>query len=804
LTPFLAIDGEGGGTDALGRQNYFLMVASGQASGEEYVLHRQGKPLSTRDCLEFILSLPADRKLVAFGSGYDGTQILRGVKEPTLRQILNPRQGKNGPWYTYWGNYAIIYQQGQYFRVARVDRSGPKPAIVKGSCRTVNETLGFFQCSFVKAISDWKIGSDEDRVAIAENKARRDEFSQLTDEIINYCKLECRYLAMLMTEFREVCTTAGIVPQQWRGAGWLAAALLKKHGVPKRPLTAKEAAALAERKPSKNPKPREPRRPVRDPKLEIAASAAFCGNRAEVSALGPIPGPVYQYDKRSAHPAAMLHLPCPLHTRWEHRPRANRLPDDGIYLAKVSFSHPDGPWCGLTFRRKGNLSWPLQGTTHAWSPEVKAAQRCLHADIILRDLWVAHRECDCRPFDWVKDVYEARRRLGSDTRGYPLKIALASLYGKSAQRCGRGPYHDVVSAGLITATTRASLIEAVGQKPHSVVMLATDAVFSTERQSLDIGEGLGQWEEKVWPDLFIAQSGVYWAPSDLTLLVKSRGAPRSIIGGAAHRFHAAFAEWLDVLRRPDAFERVLAERLIPSVPVTVRVFNGCRLALARGKPWLAGRWEDVTRNVSFEWQMKRDPMRITVTDEGYIRTFPRKNSIFAESEGYEPADFDKYIEISGRAAEQRASTRICCWRPCRISSRSCRRSEKRQAALQRAAEVRKCGHSMRPSLTRAVDPRATFRIGLVNEQEARESGLWLKVPRCVRTGRCSEGAGEMFMIVAMQRPFTAGRVAARPPPGLLRNFLRSVAQRIMKRVSPPQPPEIKAGNPGTSCRRGGY
>jgi hypothetical protein len=433
--------------------------------------------------------------------------------------------------------------------------------------------LGFFQCSFVKAIKDWNIGTEEERNVIAENKARRDEFSRLTTRIIKYCKLECRYLVMLMTEFREVCTSAGILPQQWRGAGWLAAALLKKHGVPKRPLTDREAAALAEREPSKNPKPREPRRPKRDPKFEIAASAAFCGNRAEVSALGFIPGPIYQYDKRSAHPAAMLHLPCPLHTQWEHRPRASRLPGDGIYLAKVGFSHPDGPWCGLSFRKKGGLFWPLQGTTSSWSPEIGAAQRHLHVEIILRDLWVAHRECDCRPFEWVKDVYGERCRIGSDTRGYPVKIALASLYGKSAQRCGRGPYHDVVSAGLITSMTRASLLEALGQKPHSVVMLATDAVFSRERLSLDIGEGLGQWEEKVWPDLFIAQSGVYWSPSDLNLLVKSRGAPRSIIGGAAHRFREVFAEWLDVLRRPGAMGRVLEERLIPSVPVTVRVFQ---------------------------------------------------------------------------------------------------------------------------------------------------------------------------------------------------------------------------------------
>jgi hypothetical protein len=180
-------------------------------------------------------------------------------------------------------------------------------------------------------------------------------------------------------------------------------------------------------------------------------------------------------------------------------------------------------------------------------------------------------------------------------------------------------------------------------------MLAADAAFTRERLSLDIGEELGQWEEKIWPDLFIAQSGVYWSPSDLNLLVKSRGSPRSIIGGAAHRFREVFAEWLDLLRRPGALEHVRDERLIPSIPVTVRVFNGCRLALARGKPYLAGKWEDVTRNVSFEWETKRDPMRITVSDDGHILTFPRKNSILAESEGYEPADFDRLIEISGES-----------------------------------------------------------------------------------------------------------------------------------------------------------
>lgn len=646
--PFMAIDGEGGGTDELGRQNYLLMVAAG-TTGEPHILHcDDGKSLSVRDCFEFLLSLPAEAILVGYGFGYDTTQILRGVKAPTLRRILNPPQTKNGPGYTYWGDYGIIYQQGQYLRVARVDHSGPKPAIIKGSSRTVYEQLGFFQCTFFKAIDNWNIGDDRERAIIAGNKARRNEFTDLTDEMVNYCKLECRYLAMLMTEFREVCAAAGISPRQWSGAGWLAAALLDKHNVPKRPLTARELAEQCERKPSKYSKPSRLRRPERDRAFEMAANHAYYGGRFEVSRIGPISGPVYEYDLRSAYPAAMLDLPCPLHTRWVHKPRARRLPHGELYLAKVSFSHPPGSlWCGLPFRHNGGLFWPLQGTGWYWSREIETAQRCLHADIVVHDLWIAQHKCDCRPFDWIQNVYEERRRLGSKTRGYPLKLGLNSLYGKMAQRCGRGPFHDAVSAGLITAMTRARLIEALSCDPQSVVMLATDAVFSTRPLSLDTGESLGQWEENGWPDLFIAQPGVYWSPTDSQKSVKSRGAPRSVIGSAVPRFYAAFADWFDLMRRPGALQRVLDERLIPSVPIKVRVFYGCRLALARGKPYLAGKWEDVSRHESFEWKTKRDPMRVVLHDDGYIVTFPPALSILRESDGYKPADFDRLVEVSG-------------------------------------------------------------------------------------------------------------------------------------------------------------
>jgi hypothetical protein len=399
IRPFMAVDGEGGGTDALGRQHYLLMAASGAATGEERLLHRDSKPLSVTDCLEFILSLPANRTLISFAFGYDTNQILRGIKPQKWRSFFKPSQGKYGPRYTYWGDYAILYQKGQFLRVARVDRSGARPCVLKRSARTINEAFGFFQCAFVKAIDDWEIGNDAERALITATKGQRAEFMELTPEIINYCVLECRYLAMLMNEFREMCSTAGVTPRQPRGAGWLATALLEKHRVPKRPATARENAEDLEIKSTRSTYPCRPRR---DPDLELAANRGYYGGRFEVSTVGLIPGPVFEYDLRSAYPAAMRSLPCPLHTRWTHRSVVRRLPANKLYLARVVFEHPTGPWCGFPFRRNSGLFWPVQGTGWYWSPEIEAAQRSLGAKVTHLEAWIAEQRCDCAIYDWVE------------------------------------------------------------------------------------------------------------------------------------------------------------------------------------------------------------------------------------------------------------------------------------------------------------------------------------------------------------------------------------------------------------------
>lgn len=137
--PFMGIDGEGGGTDPFGRQNYNLMVAA--PADKEFVLNT-GRRLTTIECFEFILSLPKNVILVAFAFGYDVTQILRDIHSPVLRRIYDPYHNRHGGISDeYWKDYAVSYMPGKYLRIGRIDRSEPiqkgkRPPVVKPNFRS--------------------------------------------------------------------------------------------------------------------------------------------------------------------------------------------------------------------------------------------------------------------------------------------------------------------------------------------------------------------------------------------------------------------------------------------------------------------------------------------------------------------------------------------------------------------------------------------------------------------------------------------------------------------------------------------
>jgi hypothetical protein len=589
LKPFMGVDGEGGGKNRNGQQHYRLLRAG------PYELHT-GKPLSTLQCLDFIARLPADHILVGFAFDYDAAQILRDLAPNRLKRLfaVKPRGEGHSP-FTYFDRFAIDYRPRQYLKVGlteEVSEKQPDGSVrryrryVKDSIRTIWDTFGFFQSTFLKALRDWGVGVEHWQV-IGQGKEGRDKFNRMTREIRRYNQIECELLADMMEQFRTVCHDCGIHPRTWNGAGKLAAALHEKH----KTITRQEIDKR-----------------VPDGVLQMA-SAAFYGGRFETMYAGRIAGPINEADIGSAYPAAMRDLPCLLHGDWQEVTGAElrRLGPRTLFVAQVEFDHPakDIPWCGFPVRKKnGHLLWPRQGGGTYWSTEIHAAER-IGAKVKYQHGWRYVQRCQCQACDWVEPLFNYRISIGKGKRGLPIKLGLSSLYGKFVQRIGNSPWKNMVWGSLITAATRAALMDAGAAAPHDVLMFATDAVFSKSPLPVPEGNALGQWEISRHEKLFIVQPGLYWGAKR----PKSRGIPLKEFEKHASRFETAWDKWLD--NHGPVFDGKA-----PAVTIAMRLFIGLRLAYARAKSSkdealqdqhmrTACRWMDVERKVSFDWRGKR-------------------------------------------------------------------------------------------------------------------------------------------------------------------------------------------------------
>jgi DNA polymerase type B, organellar and viral len=612
LKPFLGIDGEGCGQDRKGRQHYMLLCAGNAAGSWELYT---GKPLSTEQCLDWICSLPGtdDAILSGFSFGYDVTMILRDLPTAKRTDLLadkhawNPNDRFHKPLarYTHWRNFGIEYLPNNYFRVCRletVEHKSPDGKIVwlrshpiKGSARTIYEGFGFFQRKFARALQDFNIGTAAERRMIAANKAERNRFTRMTRTVRDYCALECELHAEMMEGLRANCLASNIKPRTWNGPGKLATVLHHDHDT----ITVDMLAPPL----------------VPDGLLQMA-DAAYYGGRFELRRIGRLSGRVWEYDLNSAYPAAMQALPCLLHGTWRYEdPDGIRQAHaaGALYVATVAYQHSTAAgcrgMCGLPHRQSasanvsrnqyaGVLAWPLQGQGTYWSVEIHSAE-LLGAKLRFGSGWVYSRQCDCKPFDWIAPLYAERKRLGSGTQGYPLKLAINSLYGKLAQRVGNPRYANPLWAGLITAMTRARLNEAIALNPDAIAMIATDGIYSTKPLALPISDLLGAWSVKRHDaGLFIVQPGLYW-PMERGAKPKTRG----VSAGWFNRRRRLVFE-----RAWDAYASLVKSggtQGPPTVQLPIRLFIGLRLAEARGNSDLAGRWEDTHKAISFDWHGKR-------------------------------------------------------------------------------------------------------------------------------------------------------------------------------------------------------
>jgi hypothetical protein len=561
---FCGVDGEGGNVaepgTLFGLRHQYLSLRAGPD------LLETGQPLEWHECLSFLADLDPGRHYVGYFFDYDVTMIIRTLPEERARRLLYPNlRTSKGNHFAMpvdltapdGSEYQIDYLPHKEFKVRR---PGQKWVII-------SDTGQFFQSTFLTTLRKWEIGTPAELEMIEKGKSMRADFTEFTAETRAYNALECVLLEQLMTNFRSVCEETGYVPKKWQGPGYLASAMLARHSVPRR-----DAIPI-----------------LSNEQFRLLAQAAYYGGRFETTAAGPIRRTVHQYDINGAYVSLLRGLPCLTHGSWR---RIHDRPVRGaLWFGKVHFDHSrDRRLYNLPVRLKnGNIQFPKEATGVYWSCELEAAENA-GTRIRFSEGWIYEPACDCRWFDFVDAYYAERLRLGKSAKGYVLKLAGNSLYGKLAQSIGYAPYANPVWAGLITAGCRAMLIDAYSQAPDDTYMLATDGLFTGKCLDVKISRELGDWEHTVHENgIFIVQPGIYFAGDE----PKSRGVERGRIASMRDVFEQ---QW-------ERFAATRGENHTVAIPVTN--FITAKQALQRNKWKLAGTWEKVNREVSFWWVTKR-------------------------------------------------------------------------------------------------------------------------------------------------------------------------------------------------------
>lgn len=562
---FVGVDGEG--WERGGRHEYMMLCAGAETLYD-------GRPLTFTRIATWLHTLPnpdGHNVYVAFFFDYDSTMILRSLvaKWPQkVKELCEPDQGFAFSWFGDWG---VSYVPRKHLTI---HNSVTKKTV------TIHDTQSFFQMSFVAAITKFGIGSEQERAEIAAKKAQRADFETVdVAEIKTYCLRECRLLEDLAQHIKDRFADLQLSMYPYEGPGPIAGRILRQ----------------------KIGKCRE--LPVPEPVLRAARASQY-GGRIEISAHGPIDRPVYAADLNSAYPSAMARvLPCLVHGKWKHRvypngsTRRQSLSDPEISFQRVesNVARSGYAWDKDPVGIGRHAPLPVRGATgRVVYPEVAAgwysSVEIRDTEVTVLEEWVYERQCECKPFTWVEELYRDRkvREAESPGSGIAHKLVLNSLYGKTAQTIGAAPHFQPVWASLITGWTRGEMYSVYKRHPGKIVMMATDALYSLEPlEELDYGKELGQWSaEGPYSDLCIFMPGLYF---DRGSKCKTRGLPHKAVSERTAEF------------------RAMSDRFDESVAVTFEHFRGIRECVHNGPNWFhrIGQWESTTRGYTSHPGTKR-------------------------------------------------------------------------------------------------------------------------------------------------------------------------------------------------------
>lgn len=359
----IALDGEGVSLDDGSHLYRYLAAATsdGTVLGELY--NEAG--ISSAEALEFVAALPKTDPdgqpylgVFGYGLGYDITKWLERLGNKPLYELFHSDDLKPK---AKCGAIRLLLI-GKCLEV--VDVKAPK-----GLRRTrVWDIIKGFQSTFVKALQAWNVGTAEEWQRIEDMKKQRGNFKNVTwEKVTDYCKDECRLLAVLVETYIRAHVEAGIdLRGKYHGAGSTSDAFLTlMNALGKRctrEVEAEDLDAFAQTK--------------------SAFSRSFFGGRAEVSRLGIVRGPVWTADIASAYPHVLFTLPCVNHGKWHHaQGRGLRRSLKAAKVAVVHYSIPLAPevddrdYYGQARPDPGALGRPVFGPALAARKKAKKKKR---------------------------------------------------------------------------------------------------------------------------------------------------------------------------------------------------------------------------------------------------------------------------------------------------------------------------------------------------------------------------------------------------------------------------------------------
>lgn len=528
---FVAIDGEGfsegkefrhviGAKKTVynGKDHFYAYLAASDGSD----LYSTDDRISGADCLDFICSIVERNPraiIVAFGGSYDVTHMVaHSFNSDEIKQLLG--KGKDARKLDCsFGEYSyrLEYRPRKSFTIRRWGLHERKSARdPKGNWKltphlhaVVWDVWGFFQDSFTGVMKKW-LPNDPDYKFITDMKGNRSVFDRSEiDEIRRYNAAELRCLVKIMEAVRAAINDLGLKITRWDGAGAIAAAFMQKHRV-------KNFMGTA------------------PPEVFAAARCAYSGGHIETMKVGYHEGKIYHYDKNSAYPSHFRRLPALNTGRWKHGDSSHTPGKFSLVHIRFEFRWGN-PFYPLFFRcDDGSILYPYRGTGWYWFPEFEAA--CKYVEVFgaerfeILESWSHETDVEIYPFAWVEEIHDERlRHIDEATaRGAQsgpekiIKLGENSLYGKTAQQVGARydrdgnlklpSYFQLEWAGYVTSGTRADLMIAALEKPHAIIAIATDGIFSTEPLTLNCPPRkiLGEWEYKLHDGMTSVMPGVYW------------------------------------------------------------------------------------------------------------------------------------------------------------------------------------------------------------------------------------------------------------------------------------------------------